>query len=328
MRQAGVIANEADARRFVDYLLTLQIEAKAEPTGDQFAIWIREEADLARGKQELQAFLQNPADARYVDVAKQADALRKQTEARNRAIQRNMVDVRHRWSSPAMRGPRPVTFMLIGISVLVVLITNVGKNMKPIDPYLFMTAISPDGHIPTQAEIERVMKEFPGENIYENPQALARLFNYYDDSLPEIRHGQLWRLITPIFIHMSWMHLLFNMWMLFVLGGTIEDRFGSGWFLALVLLTAVISNLTQFAWKGPIFGGMSGVNYALFGYIWMKSKFDPMSGLYISERDVFLMLVWFVVCFTGWLGPVANGAHAGGLISGAIIGYAPRWLRR
>ena len=68
--------------------------------------------------------------------------------------------------------------------------------------------------------------------------------------------------------------------------------------------------------------------FCLFGYIWMKSKFDPTAGLYMDQRTVFLMLLWLVVCFTGWIGPVANGGHVGELIAGMIFGYAPKLLRR
>jgi GlpG protein len=118
------------------------------------------------------------------------------------------------------------------------------------------------------------------------------------------------------------------MYWLFLLGGMVEDRYGSLWLGWFVLLTAVISNLAQYYWQGPYFGGFSGVGYALFGYVWMKSKFDPAAGLYLGERDVFLMLLWFGICFTGWIGPIANGAHAGGLVAGVVLGYLPQLLRR
>lgn len=326
MRQAGAIPNEADAKRFIDYLLTQGIEAKAEAGGDSHAIWILDELHLARGKEELQAFLKNPQDSRYAGVEKQAEAVRRETQARYRAINRNIINVRHRWASPGMHGRRPVTFVLIAICVGIGFLTNFGEDQKSIEPYLYMTAMRPPAY--SDAEFRQLYEQAIAQNPGREQEALAELALPYDVSLPEIRHGQLWRLVTPILPHQSFLHLLFNMWWLFLLGGMIEDRFGSWWLILLVLVTAVISNLAQYFWDGPNFGGMSGVVYALFGYVWMKSRFDPMAGLYIGERDVFLMIVWFVVCFTGWIGPIANGAHAGGLIAGMIIGYAPRLLRR
>jgi GlpG protein len=328
MRQAGSLPNESDAKRFVDYLLTVGIEAKADAAGEGYAIWIFDENQLTQSKAALQEFSLNPQDAKYADVAKQAETRRREVQARQKAAGRNIINVRNRWSTPGRRGPRPVTFFLIGVCLVVAAITKFGTDKKPIQPYLYMTALSSEPRVPSDEEIERISEKLGTRDLSKYPRALESLFGYYDDSLPEIRHGQIWRLFTPMFIHSDILHLLFNMWMLFTLGGVIEDRYGSGWLIVLVLVTDLIANLCQYYWQGPIFGGMSGVNYALFGYAWMKSKFDPAAGFRISERTVFVLLVWLVICFTGWVGPIANAAHVGGLIAGLVFGYAPLLIRR
>jgi GlpG protein len=87
-------------------------------------------------------------------------------------------------------------------------------------------------------------------------------------------------------------------------------------------LIAVTSNVAQYMTGSLRFGGMSGVVYGLFGYIWMKSRYQPGSGFYMPPNTVILMLGWFVLCTTGWIGPVANAAHGVGLVVGAIAG---RW---
>src|SRR5205814_9740200 len=97
-------------------------------------------------------------------------------------------------------------------------------------------------------------------------------------SLIEIKNGQLWRLITPIFVHGGFLHLLFNMWWMRDLGFMIEQRKGSLRLALMVLLVAIPSNIAQYMTAGPWFGGMSGVVYGLFGYIWMKGKFSPHEG--------------------------------------------------
>jgi len=66
---------------------------------------------------------------------------------------------------------------------------------------------------------------------------------------------------------------------------------------------------------------MSGVVYGLLGYIWIRGKFDPASGLYLHSSTVVMMLLWLVAGFTGWLGPIANGAHLGGLVMGMAWGW-------
>jgi GlpG protein len=131
----------------------------------------------------------------------------------------------------------------------------------------------------------------------------------------------LWRLITPIFIHFSLLHILFNMLWLRDLGGMIEGRQSTGKLAILVLAIAVCSNLGQFLVGGPVFGGMSGVVYGLLGYIWMRGKFDPGSGLFVHPVTVGMMIIWFFACFTPIVPHVANAAHGVGLVMGVAWGY-------
>jgi GlpG protein len=84
--------------------------------------------------------------------------------------------------------------------------------------------------------------------------------------------------------------------------------------------------LAQYLIVGPAFGGMSGVVYALAGYVWMRGKYDRTSGLYLDSQSVTILLVWLVVCFTGAVGPVANSAHVAGLITGVVWGRVSAWF--
>ena len=137
----------------------------------------------------------------------------------------------------------------------------------------------------------------------------------------ELSQGQLWRLITPIFLHFGLLHLIFNMMWLWQLGQVIELKFGWRRLLLLVLVSGIASNIAQLAWSGPWFGGMSGVVYALLTYIWMQGRFNPWSGLYVPKHILAMMLAWYVLCWTGLLGPIANMAHTGGLLVGVLWGY-------
>jgi GlpG protein len=144
--------------------------------------------------------------------------------------------------------------------------------------------------------------------------------------LPNVLQGEIWRLVTPIFIHFGSLHILFNMLWLFDLGGMIERRRGSLFLLLFVVIVAVSSNLCQYRFSGPSFGGMSGVVYGLFGYIWMKGKFDPGDGLALHPNTIVLMLVFFGLGFSGLM-PIANGCHAVGLAGGALWGYFSSTLK-
>jgi GlpG protein len=144
--------------------------------------------------------------------------------------------------------------------------------------------------------------------------------------------------VTPIFIHFGVTHLVFNMFALYVFGSQIEDRLGTWQLGLLVLVLAVPSNIAQNAVSGPAFGGMSGVVYGLFGYIWIRMMFDQSCGLFVSPINVLIMVGWFVLCIAGSVpilrpslehivGDVANMAHTVGLFLGAALGYLPVLLR-
>jgi GlpG protein len=149
-----------------------------------------------------------------------------------------------------------------------------------------------------------------------------------DHGVGQILRGQLWRLATPAFLHFSIPHILFNLLWLRMLGGAIESRRGLARYAGLVLLIAVVSNIGQYAATGsPLFGGMSGVVYGVFGYLWMKERFAPESGLSLPPNCVFWMLGWFVLCWFDVMGPIANWAHTFGLVAGMLVGLLPGGTR-
>ena len=64
MRKVGSIPESRQAECFADYLLTAGISTRIEPEGDEFAVWIRDEQQVAEGRRELDAFLSNPEEER------------------------------------------------------------------------------------------------------------------------------------------------------------------------------------------------------------------------------------------------------------------------
>jgi membrane associated rhomboid family serine protease len=183
--------------------------------------------------------------------------------------------------------PGPATIGLIAASVLVAIFSRLGAK-ESVLALLFIT----------------------------NYPALGR-----DAHLPEIMHGEFWRLLTPIFIHFGALHLIFNMMWTSDLGTAIERLEGTLRLLTLVVVLGVASNLGQLYVSGPFFGGMSGVVYGLLGYVWMKSRFDPASGYALHNQTVLLMIGWFVACVVGVIPHVANTAHGVGLGIGIIWGF-------
>jgi len=138
--------------------------------------------------------------------------------------------------------------------------------------------------------------------------------------------GQPWRLLTPIFLHFSSLHLVFNMLWLWDLGRRVELLHGSTRSLCLVGLMGLGSNIAQYLFaSNAIFGGMSGVIYGLLGYGWMWSLIQPKRSLHIPRAVLAFMLVWLLLCLFGFAsllgaGSVANAAHVGGLLMGMLLG--------
>ena len=289
MRLIGHLAEEKGARTFGDYLYVQGIENHLEhEKPDGWGIWINDEDRIEEAAKLLAAFRSNPADAKYRAEAKVAPELRAEAEKREAKYRKKLSDRRQLFRPLGTYGFGPLTFALIALSVTVFLLSRLGKDPQPILS-LFITDFTASTPL--------------GVN------------------LPEIRHGQLWRLITPIFIHFSVLHVLFNMLWLRDLGSMIESRQSIGQLAILVAAIAACSNLGQFWFGGPVFGGMSGVVYGLLGYVWMRGKFDPASGLYVHPSTVTMMIIWFFACFTPIVPHVANAAHAVGLIMGIAWGY-------
>jgi GlpG protein len=142
-----------------------------------------------------------------------------------------------------------------------------------------------------------------------------------------IASGQLWRLVTPIFIHFSYLHFIFNGLWLWIFGEKIEQAFGAGIIAFVALVTGITGNVLQAILSGAsVIGGLSGVVYGLLGFIWMWQTKVPSSTLRLPKAIIFMMLLLLLLGFFGILdifssGKVANAAHLGGLIGGMGLGF-------
>lgn len=130
------------------------------------------------------------------------------------------------------------------------------------------------------------------------------------------------RLIGAAFFHFGWLHIVFNTMWWWQLGGEIERTLGKGALINLFFVTAVLSNFGQFIVSGPNFGGLSGVVYGLFGYVWWYGWLAPEKGLTISKPIVGFLLFFMLLGFANVL-PVnmANTAHLLGLMSGCGLAW-------
>ncbi|HBY85996.1 MAG TPA: rhomboid family intramembrane serine protease GlpG [Colwellia sp.] len=128
------------------------------------------------------------------------------------------------------------------------------------------------------------------------------------------------RLIGPAFFHFSWLHIVFNTMWWWQLGGSVEKTLGKSTLINLLLLSAIVSNVGQYLVSGSNFGGLSGVVYALVGFVWWFGYLAPERGLFLAKPLVGFLLFWLVLGFVDLLPVnVANTAHLLGLLSGCFL---------
>ncbi|MFO0951592.1 MAG: rhomboid family intramembrane serine protease [Isosphaeraceae bacterium] len=302
MRQIGTLPRSADPKVLEDHLLSLGVSSKITESKDGWAVWVHDENKLALAREEFAAYTQNPDDPRYTQAKQLAEDARRQQERLDREYRRNVRNVSGAWNSANLRR-RPLTVALMAVCVGVFLFGQ------------------------TDARRENLLRD----RFEFFPLSIARQgTSDLNHALEAIHSGEVWRLVTPIFLHPGgWIHLGFNMWALSVLGSLIEFRRGTMTLFWLVLLSGVASNVGQLIYSlnfDPVlvgWGGFSGVVYALFGYVWMKGRAEPEHGMMLHPNSVRTMLLWLLLGFTGLFNlRMANGAHLVGLIVGALFGLA------
>lgn len=314
MRQIGTLADEAQARRIVDYLVAQSVDSVMRKSSDGWGVWVINEDRVETARREWEAFVADPDAARYQQAVKPAHERRREQKRAERAHARNTIELAGRLNTVSI-ARCPVMHGLIAISLAVAMYSGFGSRYQALMPFYFSPPVV-------------TLEPRPGADGQPTGRVYLQLRSA---GLEPISKGQLWRLFTPMFIHYGPVHLIFNMIALYWFGGLIELRKGHWVLLGLVMLASPASFFAQYLWDFQQFGlerpslpgGMSGVNYALFGYAWMRGEYEPESGLKLANSTVLWMLMWLAVCMTDALGPIANAAHAGGLAFGMGVGLAP-----
>lgn len=142
-----------------------------------------------------------------------------------------------------------------------------------------------------------------------------------------VQTNQWWRIFTPAFIHFGVIHIVFNLIWWWVLGSQLERSFGSVSLAVIFAIAAISSNIAQLLVSGPNFGGLSGVVYALFGYVWWIGWLRPSWGIGLPNSLVYFLLAWLALGYLDvlWVN-MANEAHLFGLISGCLMALATHQL--
>lgn len=157
----------------------------------------------------------------------------------------------------------------------------------------------------------------------------------------KIGEGQVWRLFTPCLLHGGLLHILFNMAWAWLLLKQVEERLSKFKVISLIVIIAIIANISQYMVSGPYFLGFSGVVCGLVGFIWMRQRVAPWEGYPLHRSTIIFILVFvgamfaleLVSLFTALLtakeitANIANTAHIIGGLSGILLGRIPFFSR-
>ena len=298
MRQIGPPLPASQASTLADVLLAEGIKTHLGGTPNGMEVWVIDEDRLNRARELLATFLADPEASRHAEARNKAKQVRTEENKTEREYER----LQHRIEKRMTRTARDqVTLFLVVVSVAVSLFSISLVNRQ-------------DSNLDVGAP-EQVVSWLS----FANPTA------HIGKPQAKIPWMEPWRMVTPIFLHFGVMHLVFNMLMLISMGSRVERAIGPYRYAALVLALAIFSNLAQgLMVPHHNFGGMSGVVYGIFGFIWVQMSRAPSRGLAVDGLTSFIMMAWFFAGFSSQFNmggaAFANHAHAGGLLMGLLIG--------
>jgi membrane associated rhomboid family serine protease len=208
------------------------------------------------------------------------------------------------------RYPPVVTWLLIATNCLIFLLQN---------------SLSP-------AELEEFLRDFaliPARYI----AALA-----YGEA--ELSAADLLPFFSMMFLHGGWLHLIFNMWTLWLFGPTVEDRLGHGRYLAFYLACGLAASIAHVFFNPTSIVPALGASGAIAGVLGCYMRLFPLARVVVVVPILFIPLffevyaflfvgLWFLIqIFQGALelllpssgGGVAWWAHVGGFVAGLTLG--------
>ena len=159
-----------------------------------------------------------------------------------------------------------------------------------------------------------------------NPYTLVAFGAKYN---PFIAEGQVWRLLTCCFLHIGFVHLALNGYALWALGNDVERRFGYARFVALYLIAGLSGSVFSYLGNDSLAAGASGAIFGLIGaisiyFVIYRQQFGRWGGRRLTSLGAVLALnLIYGLTVPG----IDNLAHIGGLLAGAILGwaYCPRY---
>lgn len=290
MRKIGQLEDEDRSELFSAYLFVHGIDARTEaieppPPGRPFwQIWVLDEDRVDEAKALFSRFLSMP-DAEEFQKSAAAAAAERLRRSREES---EPTAARAAWLSrrDAATADGDTVWPLGGVCGIVLLLTAA--------VYLVYAVGGP------------LRSRLP-----------ALTFN-----IEALRHGQVWRLFTPVLIHTDLWAILFDLLWWFDLGRPLEARIGSREFAIFFLGLAAVTSFAHWI-AMPLAGGgtavgLLGIVYGLFGYIWLRNRRDPAFGFPLPPITGILLLAFLALGAFGMMDPGTTASVVAGLVLGLL----------
>ena len=295
MRKIGTLDNKKQIKSFQSYLYYHGIESHNYYDENDLNLWVLRDEKIEEAKAYLEKFKSGQSSEIEQQIKEgQKKILEENQKEKEKDKKRKFIDARTSVFTSNKFKLASITGSLLSFSVLVFLIIEVGQA--------------------------RIIFEKLSFTFYSRP-------HFY-----EISQGEIWRFITPIFLHGSFWHILFNMSVLFQIGPIIENKEKPFFFAILVFLIAFVSNTLFYILVGPGMIGMSGVLFGLIAYGWAYYRVAPNTTQYFPIQTYGRSLVlWSLICFalkmTGLMN-IANVVHSVGALTGLCLGFLKAFLSK
>lgn len=357
MRLIGTVKGEKQACQFYSFLQEEEIECSYEPDShqeDTFQFWIMHEDEIQKAIHWLEEFQKNPEDPRFNVKDHPIDTQGVAASANEDGGEKEPLPLKALRLRGKVSPKMPMTRFIVLICALLYIwnsyqMRTIAKEEK--DPKLYtltplMVDLSYD--MPTAESRAELSKEVFSENKVGDDTAWDGFYGValgWPESKAEldapmfvqIRQGEAWRLFTPVLLHGSFLHILFNMLWLWMLGRQVEERTKKWQYILITLIIGILSNTLQYLMSGPLFVGYSGIICGLAGFIWVRQMRAPWEGyplqkgtivflaIFVVGMMVLQLVSFFLIRFqvAEFSMKLANTAHISGAIVGAILGRIP-----
>lgn len=373
MRLIGTLDTEKEALTFYSFLLKEGIRNTYEPFYDsatkkqEVRIWVYDEDDVDVASELLESFKKDPSDPKFHEATLKivpppppVDTIQEPKTGRSQFFQ----------AKPPKRVFLPITMGIILLCSFIYIamvmqqipeieddgVVGMQLGMTPIQQKLLFD------YPQSNQDIDKILAQYSFKNYqdFEHIPQEQKTLLLQAEKIPtwkgigtyliqppeggwksikeiplfeKIREGEVWRLITPVFLHGGLLHILFNMAWVWILCKQIEMRLNRFKFILLMLIIGIISNITQYLVGGPYFVGFSGIVVGLVGFIWMRQKVAPWEGYPLDKATIIFILIYIgamlgleIVSLTLKLfsvnisANIANTAHIVGGLVGMLLG--------